>query len=231
MFYVICITHEIFNKKSNETLLFLNIISKNIEQYKTELKNKVLLTVAKTKKSVAEDFINENQDKKKRIAEGVTELESIVSEIDSNDHLSEFFNENLNEIFDFFKTIHLPKEFTKIHFKKGKLILDDVLGCERGVSEISTGQRSALALSIFLCLNRKLKHGPNIIIFDDPVSFIDDFNALSFLDFLRYFALKENKQVFFATANIKLASLFRKKFSFLDGDFKDWKLNRSNDYY
>ncbi len=94
------------------------------------------------------------------------------------------------------------------------------------ISQISTGQRSALALSIFLCLNKKLRNGPDIILFDDPVSFIDDFNALSFLDYLRKDMLSAGKQVFFATANTRLASLFEKKFSFLDKDFKQWEFTR-----
>ena len=147
----------------------------------------------------------------------------------SNKHLESFFSDNLKEIFDIFRTIHVPKEFKSIAFENGALNLIDESNNKRKVTEISAGQRSALALSIFLCLNRKLKNGPNIILFDDPVSFIDDFNALSFLDFLRYFVLHEEKQLFFATANVKLASLFKKKFSFLQeqGDFKSWEFKRT----
>jgi hypothetical protein len=39
------------------------------------------------------------------------------------------------------------------------------------------------------------------------------------LDFLRYFVLKEGKQIFFATANEKLARLFDRKFAFLEDEF------------
>jgi ABC-type lipoprotein export system ATPase subunit len=94
------------------------------------------------------------------------------------------------------------------------------------VSEISTGQRAALALSLFISLNRKLTKGPDIIIFDDPIAHIDDMNVLSFLDFLRFFILKENKQIFFATANDRLASLIEKKFAFLESDFVKIDLHR-----
>jgi len=95
------------------------------------------------------------------------------------------------------------------------------------ISQISTGQRAALVLSIFISLNRKLQNGPNILIFDDPVTFIDDFNALSFLDFLRYFIVKEKKQIFFATANKKFSNLFRKKFEFLgQNEFREFQLER-----
>lgn len=140
--------------------------------------------------------------------------------------LEDFFKDNLKEIKDIFKTIHSPKEFSHIEYKENKLILfKDKKAFE--ISQISTGQRAALVLSIFISLNRKLKNGPQILIFDDPVTFIDDFNALSFLDFLRYFIVKEKKQIFFATANKKFSTLFKKKFEFLgEKEFKEFQLER-----
>ncbi len=140
--------------------------------------------------------------------------------------LEDYFENNLNEVKDIFKTIHSPKEFSTIQYKHNKLVLFKN-GQSFEVSQISTGQRAALVLSIFISLNRKLQNGPKILIFDDPVTFIDDFNGLSFLDFLRYFILKEKKQIFFATANKKFANLFKKKFDFLgEKDFKEFPLER-----
>ena len=84
-----------------------------------------------------------------------------------------------------------------------------------------------MALSIFLALNKKLKHGPNQILFDDPVTYTDDLNILSFLDYLREMIIHENRQVVFATANQKLAGLFEKKFSFLgEAEFKTFHFER-----
>ena len=140
--------------------------------------------------------------------------------------LENFFKNNLNEIKDIFKTIHSPKEFSTIEYKDNKLILFKNQQVFE-ISQISTGQRAALVLSIFISLNRKLQNGPKILIFDDPVTFIDDFNALSFLDFLRYFIVKEKKQIFFATANKKFSNLFKKKFDFLgENEFKEFQLER-----
>ncbi|OPC55959.1 hypothetical protein BAY08_04155 [Elizabethkingia anophelis] len=140
--------------------------------------------------------------------------------------LENFFKNNLNEIKDIFKTIHSPKEFSTIEYKDNKLILFKNQQVFE-ISQISTGQRAALVLSIFISLNRKLQNGPKILIFDDPVTFIDDFNALSFLDFLRYFIVKEKKQIFFATANKKFSNLFKKKFDFLgENEFKEFHLER-----
>tara|TARA_R110001606_G_scaffold101439_1_gene222628 strand:+ start:2019 stop:5060 length:3042 start_codon:yes stop_codon:yes gene_type:complete len=164
---------------------------------------------------------------KKRLNKAVIVLRKL-SNNGENAILESFFDTNLKEIKDIFKTIHSPEEFTDIKFEDKKLALyknDDKRAYQ--ISQISTGQRGALVLSIFISLNRKLQDGPKILIFDDPVTFIDDFNALSFLDFLRYFIVKEKKQIFFATANKKFASLFKKKFEFLgESEFKEFHLER-----
>lgn len=164
---------------------------------------------------------------KKRLIKAVNVLNKLNNN-GENSILQSFFDTNLNEIKDIFKTIHSPQEFSDIKFEDKKLTLykdDDETAYQ--ISQISTGQRGALVLSIFISLNRKLQDGPKILIFDDPVTFIDDFNALSFLDFLRYFIVKEKKQIFFATANKKFASLFKKKFEFLgENEFKEFQLER-----
>ena len=65
-----------------------------------------------------------------------------------------------------------------------------------------------------------------MMMFDDPVSFTDDLNVLSFIDHLREKVLSNTKQVFFATANENVAFLFRKKFEILGEDFKRISLER-----
>lgn len=92
--------------------------------------------------------------------------------------------------------------------------------------EVSTGQRAAYALSIFLAMNAQVRDGPKVIILDDPISHVDDLNALSFLDYLRNLVLHSNRQVFFATADEKIAGLFSHKFSFLGDEFRTLELNR-----
>ena len=84
-------------------------------------------------------------------------------------------------------------------------------------TQISTGQRSALALSVFLALNIRVTGGPRLLLIDDPVAHVDDLNTLSFLDYLREIVVKNKRQVFFTTASRKLASLFEMKFSGIDG--------------
>lgn len=71
------------------------------------------------------------------------------------------------------------------------------------------------ALSVFLAQNSQLTVAPPVILIDDPIAHVDDLNSLSFLDYLREVVLGERRQLFFATANDKLATLFERKFDFL----------------
>jgi DNA repair protein SbcC/Rad50 len=94
------------------------------------------------------------------------------------------------------------------------------------LNQVSTGQRSAYALSMFLAMNAQVKAGPKVILLDDPISHIDDLNALSFLDYLRNLVIKSDRQVFFATADEKIAGLFVHKFGFLGEEFRTIELAR-----
>lgn len=203
----------------------LYILEENIKSLRdSENRQKELQRLTKELED-AKSFISENTLKHTRLKKAVEVLQKLKSN-DGESVLAGYFNDNLKEIKDIFKTIHAPQEFTDLKFENKRLALykNEV---KHSVSQISTGQRAALVISIFISLNRKLKNGPNIIIFDDPVTFIDDFNALSFLDFLRYFIVKENKQIFFATANKKFSTLFKKKFEFLgEAQYKEFQLER-----
>lgn len=94
------------------------------------------------------------------------------------------------------------------------------------LNQVSTGQRAAYALSMFLAMNAQVKAGPKVILLDDPISHIDDLNALSFLDYLRNLVLRSDRQVFFATADEKVAGLFVHKFRFLGEEFRTFELGR-----
>jgi exonuclease SbcC len=104
--------------------------------------------------------------------------------------------------------------------------LDDTDESPVSLQEISSGQRAAFVLSVFLAMNAKLKSGPPIVLLDDPVAHIDDFNALSFIDYLRELVLSRQRQVFYATADSRLAGLFEHKFGFLGDQFKRFNLQR-----
>jgi chromosome segregation protein len=64
-------------------------------------------------------------------------------------------------------------------------------------------------------------------LFDEPVVHVDDLNILSFFDMLRDLVLIGNRQVFFTTANTRIADLFAKKFDFLGTEeFREFQFVR-----
>lgn len=166
-----------------------------------------------------------------RIDAAVHAISDILDNDSKEHHLRSFFEEYARDIVEIYRMIHAPREFSDIDFSEPtngqiRLIRQDS-GRASFLTQISSGQRSALSLSIFLALNRKLKDGPPYILLDDPLALVDDLNALSFLDYLRDIVVTGDRQVFFATANQKVASLFRKKFDFLGDDFAYIPLERA----
>lgn len=126
---------------------------------------------------------------------------------------------------EIFSRIHAPAEY-RVTTDVGAPLARYIDGKPVSLSEISTGQRAAYALSTFLAMNAQVQDGPKVVILDDPISHVDDLNALSFLDYLRNLVLYSERQVFFATADDKIAGLFSHKFSFLGNEFRTIELSR-----
>lgn len=166
--------------------------------------------------------------KLEKYATAIAVLFDIINVNNPKNLLQEFFRENKQSILDIFKSIHVPNEFDDIQFESGESIKLKVKNATemRDLTEVSTGQKSAFILSLYLTLNNNLQSGPPLMIFDDPVAYVDDINTLSFLDFLRERILAMDRQIFFATANSKLANLFQQKFDFLGADLQVIKLKK-----
>lgn len=118
-----------------------------------------------------------------------------------------------------FANVHSPREYGVGRGLKRPLFRLDT---KKAISlkEISTGQRAAFILSLFLAMNAKLRNAPKVLLLDDPIAHIDDLNSLSFLDHLRQLVLTGRRQVFYATADTRQAGLIEHKFGFLGRDFK-----------
>lgn len=130
--------------------------------------------------------------------------------------------DQINEVFS---RIHSPREYEYVG--SPSVLLRTADGHDpRTLDQVSTGQRAAFALSIFLARNLTATSAPPVLLIDDPIAHVDDLNALSFLDYLRDLAVNSGRQIFFATADTRVASLFSKKFSFLGESFKTIHLVR-----
>jgi exonuclease SbcC len=160
----------------------------------------------------------------------LTEAREVLTKIRSEHSLSGAMNDALKHnraaIEDIFSRIHSPADFSGLG--------DNLITLKRKsdggtatLQQISTGQRAAFALSLFLAQNAQLRTAPPLILIDDPIAHVDDLNCLSFLDYLREVILAGDRQVVFATANDKLAALFERKFDFLGSeDFRRYNLTR-----
>lgn len=140
-------------------------------------------------------------------------------------YLRQLRAEHSEKISKIFCHIHAPHEFKSVSLDQ-TVTLARLNGASSQISEISAGQRAALAISIFLSLNSSVTPRAPWLLFDDPVVHVDDLNVLSFFDTLRDLVLLDDRQVFFATASGRVADLFAKKFDFLGSNFVQIHIKR-----
>lgn len=186
---------------------------------------------AKTRSDAArrrDELLKQNkklEDRVKRLDQALKALMKIQTKHSLKAMTESALKANRRSIETIFTQIHSPAEFKTIN-PEWTLVrkLDETVTT---LTRISTGQRAAFALAVFLSQNAQLRAGPRVILIDDPIAHVDDLNCLSFLDYLREIALTGTRQVFFATASSKLASLFERKFDFLGERFK--RLNLTGD--
>ena len=175
--------------------------------------------------AVAQDEVKRLTPRHSRAKKAVELLDRLRGDDYKEKYLKQLRAEHSEKISKIFCNIHAPHEFKSV-------VLDDTVSLQRlngsvsQVSEISAGQRAALALSIFLSLNSSVTPRAPWLLFDDPVVHVDDLNVLSFFDTLRDLVLLNDRQVFFATASGRVADIFARKFDFLATDFRSIEIRR-----
>jgi len=160
----------------------------------------------------------------KRLREANDVFNDILEKLSLAGAMEAALEKNKAAIEEIFRRIHSPAEFSRL---SDMTTLVRKNGEIAKLQQISTGQRAAFALSLFLAQNAQLRTAPPIMLIDDPIAHVDDLNCLSFLDYLREVALSGERQIVFATANEKIASLFERKFDFLgETEFRRHRLSR-----
>ena len=188
----------------------------------------VSFTDSVKKKELLEQKLSKLNQRQKKMHEAYIVLQDLQNNHSLESAMKSTLQQNRASIEEIFSHIHSPAEFKGIGSDWTSLIRKD--GTESRLSQISTGQRAAFALSIFFSQNAQLgKQAPPVILIDDPIAHVDDLNSLSFLDYLRELVLMSPKQIYFATANDKLATLFERKFDFLGKEgFRRFDLSREH---
>lgn len=204
-------------------------ISQHIIFIDENIRNSTILNETGNKLVQVNNELNKVMPKFERAKIAFENLTMMLAQYKETNPIQNFFTYNMKLVAEIFRRIHSPFEFIDVKFEKDNFMLSRDGIDYIPLTKISTGQRSALALSVFFAVHLTCQSAPNILIFDDPVSFVDDLNVLSFLDFLRELVLEQDKQVFVTTANYKLASLIGKKFDFLGSDFVSKEFSRQPD--
>jgi DNA repair protein SbcC/Rad50 len=180
-----------------------------------ERQDELSLSASMERQKVLEKRVEDLKTRSQRLSDAHSTLDKLRKEHSLESAMDYALQQNRSSVETIFSHIHSPADFQGLGSSWTTLIrvLD---GSEARLSEISSGQRAAFALSIFLAQNSQLKKAaPPVVLIDDPIAHVDDLNSLSFLDYLREVVLAGGRQIFFSTANSKLATLFERKFDFL----------------
>lgn len=169
---------------------------------------------------------NNEQLARMRSASGL--IEELLQQAKAGVFSDQVMEANAASISAIFSAIQAPNEFVVKADNEGALrIFREDTNESVELQQMSTGQRAAYALSLFLSMNNSLISGPPLILLDDPIAHVDDLNILSFLDYLREIVVRGTRQIFLATADDKLAGLFRQKFRFMGTEkFREISLSR-----
>lgn len=113
-----------------------------------------------------------------------------------------------------FKVFQRPYDFKRVELTDDNKELQVVRresGEVVGIDEMSSGQRTALVLAIFVTNNLAHDSAPPLMLLDEPFAHLDELNTLSFFNLVIELAVRGDRQIIFATANDNLASLLERK--------------------
>lgn len=145
------------------------------------------------------------------------------------------FSKLLNEVMDnlgihekiehLFALITASRDYENVNFYSEKGVAASKVSSKISVpiSEMSAGQRVCYAFAAFLAAFLQNSNAPNIILLDEPAANLDMSHLLNILDILRNLALN-GTQIFFTSADLRVAKLFRRKFNFFGDDFVEYRL-------
>lgn len=163
----------------------------------------------------------------KRVEPQVARCAKAVQTFERMPSLSSFVEKgiksNIQQISKFFKWMHHSGEFEELG------IDSDGIYAIRGLNhqkirtyEMSTGQRSTIAMAVMFALHMAAPDAPQFLLLDEPLATMDDTQVLNVLDILKLMA-EQNTQIFFTTANGIMINLFKECFKNTNLDYKEYQ--------
>ena len=130
---------------------------------------------------------------------------------------------NIQQISKFFKWMHHSGEFEKLDIDdRGIYAVRGLNNQEVRTYEMSTGQRSTIAMAVMFALHMAAPDAPQFLLLDEPLATMDDTQVLNVLDILKSMA-EQNTQIFFTTANGIMIKLFKECFKNTTFDYKEYQ--------
>lgn len=163
----------------------------------------------------------------KRITPMVERCGKAVQAFERMPSLSSFvergIRNNIQQISKYFKWMHHSGEFERLDIdENGIFAVRGVNSQEVRTYEMSTGQRSTIAMAVMFALHMAAPDAPQFLLLDEPLATMDDTQVLNVLDILKSMAY-QNTQIFFTTANGIMIDLFKKCFKDTPFDYKEYE--------
>src|SRR5262249_39050375 len=116
-----------------------------------------------------ESEISSLNSRQKRVKQALDLIDRLLTSENKEQYIADTVTQHHQKLSSLFCKIHAPNEFEGVELD-GQLSLRRMTGGPSAISEISTGQRAALALSIFLTMNISVSARAPWLIFDDPIA-------------------------------------------------------------
>jgi len=130
---------------------------------------------------------------------------------------------NIQQISKFFKWMHHSGEFEELGIDGEGIYAIRGLNHEKiRTYQMSTGQRSTIAMSVMFALHMAAPDAPQFLLLDEPLATMDDTQVLNVLDILKSMA-EQGTQIFFTTANGIMINLFKECFKNTTFDYKEYQ--------
>lgn len=166
-----------------------------------------------------EKEIDTLQAENKNCRDSIVRLKTAFEKEGGEAELDRFVEDHMTVISTLFKVFQRPYEFETVRYEGNQVVVER-RGEDTTVSmaDMSSGQRAALALAIFVTNNIAHTRAPPLMMLDEPFAHLDDINALSFFNLLIELARMGDRQIIFATASKEIAKLLERKI----GDSEDF---------
>lgn len=158
------------------------------------------------------DEIDRLKDVTKELEEALDYLNETFKDIEES--IDEVLGEYTEIVTTLFNVFQRPYDFKRVEVtndKKELQVIRRESGEVVGIDKMSSGQRTALILAIFVTNNLAHDSAPPLMLLDEPFAHLDELNTLSFFNLVIELAVQVIGRSFFATASDNLASLLTRK--------------------